>query len=253
MSVEAVQLTPIQFDDLLVELEKIPTYRSPIPGEIAVLCFRFMEDTGSRVTETTHVKKQDINFKTKILTITQPKSEKKCKCSVWRYKNLYTRTRELLKSNPDCKLCHGKGKWKKPQRTTFTNRISDSLLSYCDTLNDEDYLFPISRQSLWRWGKKAGINAEIDIFQQKEERFIEGIFLHMFRAMCALRILKDAKLDNYKHELVSCKLRHSERIVTDRYTKIDINYLLSWEKNHYQQPKLKYQPNDTPVPTAAKP
>ena len=69
MSVEAVQLTPEQFSDLLVELEKIPTNRAPISGEIAVLCFRFMEDTGCRVTETINVKKEDINFRTKILTV----------------------------------------------------------------------------------------------------------------------------------------------------------------------------------------
>ena len=233
MSVEAVQLTEKQFQDMLIELKSIPTYRSPIPGEIAVLCFRFMEDTGCRVTETIHVKKRDINFKTKILVVTHPKSEKKCKCSVWRYKDVYTRTMILISSDRDCSKCHGKGKWKKPQRTTFTSRIINDLSAYCDTLDDEDYLFPISRQSLWVWGKKAGVNAKIDIFQQKEERFIEGVFLHLFRSMCALRMLKDAKLDNYKHELVSCKLRHSERIVTDRYTKIDINYLLGWESKIY--------------------
>lgn len=230
MSVEAVQLTPEQFSDLLVELEKIPTNRAPISGEIAVLCFRFMEDTGCRVTETINVKKEDINFRTKILTVTQPKTERKCKCATWQYKDVYTRVRVLVHADKNCDKCHGKGKWKKPQRTTFTGRIAKQLEAYCESLQDDEYLFPISRQSLWVWGKKAGENAGIDIFQQKDEKFIEGIFLHLFRQMCALRMLRDGKQDNYKHELVSCKLRHSERIVTDRYTKIDINYLLGWER-----------------------
>ena len=56
----------------------------------------------------------------------------------------------------------------------------------------------------------------------------------MFRQMAAKRMLRDAKLDNYKHELVICKLRHSVQIVTERYTKIDINYLLGWENKIYQ-------------------
>jgi len=232
MSVESVQITDDQFNNLLFELEKIPSSRAPINGVIASLCFRFMEDTGCRVTETIHVKKQDINFNNFILTVTNPKTEKKCKCSKWGWTE--TRIRKLISVDKNCKVCNGKGRWKKPQRTTFTNRIKQDLLKYCNSLDDEEYLFPISRQSLWKWGKMAGIHAKIDIFQQKEEKLIEGIFLHLFRSRCAFRILKDAKSDNYKRELVICKLRHSSPTVTDLYTRIDINYLLSWEKNTYK-------------------
>ena len=231
MSVESAQITRQQFQDLLFELKEIPSHRAPIDGDIAVLCFRFMEDTGCRVTETIHVKKQDINFNNHILTVTNPKTEKKCKCSVWGWTEF--RTRKLISVNKKCSICNGKGRWKKPQRTTFTNRIRQELLSYCDTLGDEDILFPVSRQSLWKWGKMAGKNAKIDIFQQKEEKLIEGIFLHLFRSMCAFRILDDAMSDKYKRELVICKLRHSSPTVTDLYTRIDINYLLGWEKKFY--------------------
>jgi len=51
--------------------------------------------------------------------------------------------------------------------------------------------------------------------------------------MCAFRILEDATHDKYKRELVICKLRHSSPTVTDLYTRIDINYLLGWEKKFY--------------------
>jgi integrase len=231
MSIESVQISDIQFNDLLLELKEIPSNKSPISGEIAVLCFRFMDDTGCRVTETIHVKKRDINFNNFILTVTNPKTEKKCKCSKWGWSE--SRTRKLLSVDKKCPICKGKGRWKKPQRTTFTNRIKKELLQYCETLDNDDYLFPISRQSLWKWGKRAGIHAKIDIFQQKEERLIEGIFLHLFRSRCAFRILKDAAQDNYKRELVICKLRHSSPTVTDLYTRIDINYLLGWEKKTY--------------------
>lgn len=231
MSIEASQISDDQFDELLLELKEIPSYRSPIDGDAAVLCFRFMDDTGCRVTETIHVKKQDINFNNHVLTVTNPKTEKKCKCSKWGWTQQHTR--KIISVDKDCTICHGKGRWKKPQRTTFTNRIKKDLLQYCDTLQDDDYLFPVSRQSLWKWGKKAGKQASIDIFQQKDERLIEGIFLHLFRSRCAFRILKDAVNDNYKREMVICKLRHSSPTVTDLYTRIDINYLLSWEKNFY--------------------
>ena len=227
-------LSPEQFENLLVELEKIPSYQSPINGQVAVLCFRFMEDTGCRVNETIHVKKKDINFKTRILTVTQPNSTSNCKCSKWKNKDDYSRARTLVYADPNCPKCHGKGRWKKPQHTTITPRLIHELEQYCLELKDDELLFPISRVSLWKWGKKAGQNADINIFQQKDEKFIEGVFLHLFRQMCSKRILRDAGLDHYKHELVICKLRHSVQIVTERYTKIDINYLLGWENKIYQ-------------------
>jgi len=230
---EAVTLTNTQFQSLLEEIEKIPSYKSPINGKTARLCFEFMEDTGCRVNETIHVMKKDLDFKTRVLTVTQPKSEKQCKCSRWIYKDQYTRARILEHANPKCPTCHGRGKWKKPQFTTFTHRIMDQLKTYYDTLQDNDLLFPVSRQSLWKWGKKAGVNAGIDIFQYKDEKKIEGIFLHMFRAMCSLRMVRDAKDDKYTDALVARKLRHAVRFVTDRYTKVDINYLLTWENRTY--------------------
>ena len=83
-------------------------------------------------------------------------------------------------------------------------------------------------------GQKGRGNGQYQHLSAKDEKFIEGVFLHLFRQMCAKRMLRDAKLDNYKHELVICKLRHSVQIVTERYTKIDINYLLGWENKIYQ-------------------
>ena len=231
---EQSDLSDKQFEDVLEKLAEIPSHQSPITGQVAVLCFRFMEDTGCRVNETIHVKKKDINFKTRILLVTQPKSTAKCKCSKWKNKDSFSRARVLVSADPNCPQCHGKGRWHKPQRTTITPRIIPALKNYCDELKDDELLFPISRVSLWKWGKKAGEMANINIFQQKDEKFIEGVFLHLFRQMCAKRMLRDAKLDNYKHELVICKLRHSVQIVTERYTKIDINYLLGWENKIYQ-------------------
>jgi integrase len=232
---EANELTSEQLHAFYTQVEKEPSMRAPITGKACRLGFEFMEDTGLRITEMLHVKKGDINFKTRIITVTHPKSEKTCKCSTWKYKDLRTRRRVLEKSDKNCKLCHGKGKWKKPQRTTFTPRFTYRLFEYCQALpRDDDLLFPTTRQSFWVWGKRAGIKAGINIFQQKEERQIEGIFLHLFRALCSKRMIRDAEGDPYKDQLIATKLRHSVQFVTDRYTKIDINYLIGWERRTYE-------------------
>jgi integrase len=230
--IEANQLTDKQYDDFLNEVEKIPSVRSPIDGKSVRLAFEFMEDVGTRITETLHIRKNDLDFGTGIVIITHPKTEKQCKCSIWRYKDIYTRKRILEKSDASCKVCHGKGKWKKPQRTTFTPRLVNKLHTYCEALDDNGLLWPTTRQSFWTWGKKAGRIANINIFQQKDERKIEGIFLHLFRALCSKRTTRDAKEDPYSDQLVQAKLRHSIT-VTDRYTKVDINYLINWERKKY--------------------
>jgi integrase len=74
--IEANQLTDKQYNDFLDELVKVPTSRAPIDGKIAVLAFEFMEDTGCRITETLHIRKQDLNFKNRILTVIHPKVRK---------------------------------------------------------------------------------------------------------------------------------------------------------------------------------
>ena len=192
-----------------------------------------MEDTGCRVTEALHVKKKDIDFRTRILTVTHPKSEKDCPCSRWKYKDLYSRTRILDHSDQNCAKCHGKGKYKKPQRTTITPRIWHELHQYAEQFKADDLLWPTTRQSIWNWGKKAGRKAGIAIFQQKDTILIEGIFPHLFRALCSKRTTALAKDDKYKDAVVACKMRHSYQMVTDRYTRIDINYLVSWESRVY--------------------
>ena len=64
--VEANQLTDKQYNDFLDKVELIPSVRSPISGKTARLAFEFMEDVGSRITETLHIRKNDIDFGTGI-------------------------------------------------------------------------------------------------------------------------------------------------------------------------------------------
>lgn len=231
--VEANELTDEQYNTFLDIVSRLPASRSPINGDAVRLLYEFMEDTGARVTEALNTRKQDIDFRTRIYTVIHPKSEKQCPCSRWRYKDVYSRSRILEYADPSCTKCKGKGKWKKPQRTTITPRIWSRLQAYTNTLNDSDLLWPVSRMSVWRWGKKAGQMAGINIFQQKDNVMIEGIFPHLFRALCSKRMTAIAKDDKYKDALVACKMRHSYEVVTDRYTKVTINYLVSFESKVY--------------------
>lgn len=235
--IEANNLTAEQLSKFYKELEKIPTDKAPIDGWTAVLCFEFMEDTGLRVSETIHVKKKDINFNTRILKVTYPKTEAPCDCSRWSYKNNgRSRIKILEYVDPYCTTCKGKGRWKKPQKTTITPRLIGKLALYCDNLGNDDLLFPVPRKRLYIWGQKAGDKAELKIFQEKENSSIEGIFLHLFRALCSKRMVQDAMNDAFRDQMISKKLRHAFKTVTERYTKIDINYLWAWEKKTYGVP-----------------
>lgn len=235
--VESTILSPKQFQRFLEEVEETPSITAPISGPAARLLFEFMEDTGCRINETLHIKKQDIDFDTGILTVTNPKTETRCKCSRWEYADLRSRKMKLVEVKKNCKICQGRGKWKKPQRTTITPRIKPKLKEYVKNLKQDDLLWPVSRVSVWKWGKIAGFNAGIDIFQQKKEKLIKGIFLHLFRSQCSLRMTRDLANNPYKDDLITCKLRHSLNnfIMKDRYTKVDINLLISWERKFYNE------------------
>ena len=233
--IESNQLTDQQYHDFLQEIERIPSPRSPIDGETARLLFEFMEDTGLRINEALHVKKDDINFRTSIIQVTHPKSEQQCKCFQMEIQRPEYQDREFL--------CHqtrsvadvmGKASGRSHKHATFTPRLFAKLDNYTYELKEYDLLFPVHRYTVWRWGKKAGQNIGLDIFQQKDERLIEGIFLHLFRALCSKRMIVDAQQDPFRDQMIAVKMRHSYRTVTDRYTKIDINYLLDWEVKTYE-------------------
>lgn len=231
--IEANELSVQQYESFLDIMQEMPAPRSPINGMTARLLFEFMEDTGCRITETLHVRKNDIDFDTLILTVTHPKTHARCKCSKWKYADMYSRRQVLASSDKGCRTCHGKGTWKKAQRTTITPRLIKRLREFTADMEDDQLLFPVTRQSVWRWGKKAGIKAGIRIFQQKKERMIKGIFLHLFRALCSKRTTAIAASDKYKDALVACKMRHSYKVVTDRYTEVTVGYLVSFERRAY--------------------
>ena len=236
--INAINISKEQLEAFYQEVANIPSYKSRISGFGAALVFQFMEDTGLRVSEAIHVRKKDIDFETRLLIVTRPKVSKRCKCATWKNKNDYSNSKTLEYADPACPDCHGKGRYKKPQKTTITPRIKDKLELYCQAFQDDDIIFPISRVSLWEWAKKAGERVGLRIFVSKDEVDITNMFNHFFRALCTIRMKRDAATEEFKEELIMAKRRDTYESHVDRYTKVDINYLLDWEKKVYGNKKV---------------
>ena len=231
--INAINISKEQLESFYQEVANRPSYKSRISGYGTALAFQFMEDTGLRVSETIHVRKKDIDFDTRLLIVTRPKVSKHCKCSTWKNKNEYSSSKTLEYADPACSDCHGKGRWKKPQKTTITPRIKNKLMVYCEDFKEDDIIFPISRVSLWKWARDAGDRIGLKVFVSKDEVDIHNMFNHLFRSLCTIRMKRDAATEEFKEELIMAKRRDSYETHVDRYTKIDINYLLDWEKKTY--------------------
>ncbi len=89
--------------------------------------------------------------------------------------------------------------------------------------------FNCTRQTSRKYGKMIANLAELNIFEQQDEKSIDGFWNHLLRKCRA----KQMRRDGADEELVIPKLRHSFSNVTFRYTKPDINYLKAWESKKY--------------------
>lgn len=199
----------------------------PIIGFLEL--FRLVYGCGLRVSEALYVRKSDIDFEKRILVLNNTKTGyKKCnKCK-----------------GQGCEKCNNLGKIRKPQYTTIHPYFLSSLKDYVTSLNGQDLLFNTNRFTVWNYAKQAGKLAGLNVFEQQDERLIEGVWTHLFRKSRAQQMMIDGKSagedSDYLWELVKIKLRHSAkgRDVTFRYTnkigqKLGLNDLLEWEQKHY--------------------
>ena len=215
-------LSAESFEKFLQSLSKIKSFdkypnRAPLNPEQLSILFRVMYGCGLRVSEAVSLKVKDLDLENRILVITSAKTGfKKCK-------NCKTQ---------GCEKCNFKGKIRKSQYTTIlpndVSLLEKYIKKYC--LNDDSLLFNnVSRQIIWSYGKQAGNLAGLKIYEMQDERSIKGIWTHLFRKSRAKQML----LDGASIELVKLKLRHSMNDATWRYTRPDINALLSWETKTY--------------------
>jgi len=88
-------------------------------------------------------------------------------------------------------------------------------------------LFPLNRQLMWAYVKKACKLAGLDLAEQQDERYISGAWTHLIRKSRAKMMIELGAPE----VMVKVKLRHTFS-VTERYTKPDINALIKWESEN---------------------
>jgi len=89
----------------------------------------------------------------------------------------------------------------------------------------KEILFPFSRQLMWSYVKKSCKFAGLDLYEQQDNREIEGAWTHLIRKSRA-KLMDEL---GCKEGLIARKLRHSWKNTTDRYVRLDINALIEWE------------------------
>lgn len=195
-----------------------------------VQLFSLAYGSALRISEALNVYPKDLDFEKRILTLNQTKTGfKKCtKCK-----------------GQGCDKCGMSGRIRKPQYTTLHPKYLHDLDRYSGAFPMEKPLFKTNRFTLWSYAKQAGKLAGLNVFEQQDERLIEGVWTHLFRKSRAQQMMLDkseGEASEYVFELVKIKLRHSAkaRDVTFRYTnkigqKLGLNDLLEWEKKHYEK------------------
>lgn len=175
---------------------------------------------GLRVSEVLDVERDDFNFDRRILTLNHTKTGfKHCKCSKWKKK-------KLLKADPNCPKCEGRGKVRVKQFTSIPPDYSKHYGLFQLSPHNEK-LFPFTRQLIWSYVKKAATMANLELGEQQDERYIEGAWTHLIRKSRAKMMIEKGASE----VMVKVKLRHTFS-VTERYTKPDINALIKWEEEN---------------------
>lgn len=216
----------------------------PIEGFVQLFCLAY--GSAFRISETLSSYPGDFDFDKRLITLNVTKTGyKKCKCAKY-VKN--DNGNRHLEGDIDCKVCSGKFKLRKAQYTTIHPKYVEGLKKYImakwnNRPDAREPIFATNRHTLWSYAKQAGKMAGLNVFEQQDDRLIEGVWTHLFRKSRAQQMMLDASSDetsDFVFELVKIKLRHSTkaRDVTFRYTnkigqKLGLNDLLEWEKKHY--------------------
>jgi len=193
-------LDPESFDKFIEVIPKMNNYvynfRYALNPQMMQLFFKILYYCALRVSEVIQLTREDINLERRILRVRRAKTGKN-------------------------------------QKTSIPIPLREALLKafeVCPT----DKLFDITRQTVWTYGKKAGKMAGLDIFEDQDKREIEGVWTHLFRKSYA-KMMYNAGANVV---LIDVKLRHSHKSPsmadsTFTYIKPDINALIQWETEHF--------------------
>lgn len=220
-------LSPEMFDYFIKGIELVRHYNAlkrtnqkGIPSERdLVMLTKIQYGCGLRITEALNLTLDDFDLDSKILTLNNTKTGFR-KCSKCKGKDL------------NCSKCDGRGKIRIKQFTTIPPYLISELRNYLKSKdvwgNQKDLFKNVTRQVVWSYYKKAGKLAGLNIAEQQDEKFINGVWTHLLRKSCSKRM---AEL-GASRELRMVKLRHSNKDAHDRYDRPDINALLKWEAKH---------------------
>jgi len=205
-------ISPIDFEAFILSIDRLPCYltdwqKPMINAEHLKLLFKFAYYCALRISEAINIQHTDYNLERAILTIPKAKTGKM-------------------------------------QKTTIPRPLIEALQTF-PTDFYQPYLFMnnnfrkpklISRQTLWKYGKKAGFIAGLEVFEEQEKRSIQGVWTHLFRKSYG----KWMRSKGAPIELVAVKLRHKlgggrTGPITFTYTKPDINAVLAWERRTFQE------------------
>ncbi|MGH7901431.1 MAG: tyrosine-type recombinase/integrase [Thermodesulfobacteriota bacterium] len=206
ISQETNYLDPQSFHKFISTIPRIPTYHSAYVNQTSMppfgyqLLFQILYYCALRVSEGLNLVKSDFDLDRRILRIRNAKTSKG-----------------------------------KVQKTSIPPPLLQILKSCWDKLPEK--LFSTSRQTTWSVGKQVGKLAELNIFEEQDERSIEGVWTHLFRKSYAKFMYNNGATG----ALIDVKLRHSKpksRDMADStftYIKPDINKLIHWEHERFTQ------------------
>lgn len=184
------------FLDWLVRLQPFhsDTGRPPMSANQFYWAARIQYGCGLRVSEMLNLIKSDFDLEHRILTIRNPKTKKKGK-----------------------------------QYTTIMPYDAIKIKKFLSNFKDNEKLFPTSRTTMWTYYKNTGLIGGLKLFSIKNEQKIKGAWTHMMRESCA-KMYEDA---GAKESIISKKLRHSHKSMTQRYTEADIHAVLDFDKKYF--------------------
>lgn len=186
------------FLDWIVRLQPFhsDTGKPPMSANQFYYGSRIQLGCGLRVSEMLNLIKTDFDLEKRILTIRNPKTKKGG-----------------------------------IQYTTIMPYDIKKLDRFLTKFSDTELLFPTTRSTMWKYYKNTTKIAGMNIFTVKEEQIIDGGWTHMMRESCSKMYEEaDAKLS-----LISRKLRHKPASMTERYTKVDLNAVLEFDEQHFNE------------------
>lgn len=181
------------------------------------MLYKIVYNCALRVSEGLNINAEDFDISHKTLHLPNTKTGwRNCKCSKWKKK-------KLIKVDKDCDKCHGKGKVRVSQKTSIGPMLIDDLDKFLNGRTGK--LFHCHRSTIWKYGKEAGRLAGLEMFEEQNQRSIDGVWTHLFRKSYS-KLMEEL---GASPSLIMLKGRWKPKQMYQTYTKPDLGYLIAWE------------------------